>query len=141
MSPAVRLYRNLGWPVDLRGDQVVLSLAGRATALIVPVDLAEVITSILAARDRPVPTLVHPGAPGGVVLIAGEPSSGSLPWPGPVQVAEGALALPPSRTRHGPVRWYGPVPTHRLAHCREIDVFAAIRTALAASTPARPRRP
>ncbi|MGH4017573.1 MAG: hypothetical protein ACRDSL_27355 [Pseudonocardiaceae bacterium] len=103
----------------------MLPLAESAAALLIPIDLAEAITPILTARDRPAPVLIHPEAPGCRVLIAGEPLGGPLPWPTSVRVIRGVLALPPSRTLHGPVRWYQQAPTHPLANCREIDIFAA----------------
>ena len=122
-------YCALGWPVRLRGEQVVLPLGHCATAQIVPMDLAETIMPILNALDRPAPVLLHPDAPGCGVVIAGEPYGIPLPWPETVQVITGMLALPPSGTPHGPVRWYRQAPAHPLATCREIDVFAAVRTA------------
>ncbi|MDQ4010425.1 MAG: hypothetical protein M3228_06955 [Actinomycetota bacterium] len=122
-------YSSLGWPVHVHGDQLVLPLGHCATAQILPVDLAAAITPILAALDRPVPVLLHPDAPGCGVVIAGEPYGVPLPWPETVQVVTGMLALPPSRTPHGPVRWYQQAPCDPLASCREIDVFAAMRTA------------
>ncbi len=132
-GPATHLdstaYCALGWPVHVQGDHVVLPLGNCATAQIVPVDLAEAITPILTALDRPAPVLFHPDAPGCGVIIAGEPYGVPLPWPDAVQRITGALALPPSRTPNGPVRWYGQAPTHPLATCREIDIFAAVRTA------------
>lgn len=108
---------------------MVLPLGHCATAQIVPVDLAEAIMPILTALDRPAPALLHPDAPGCGVVIAGEPYGVPLPWPEAVQVVTGMLALPPSLTPHGPVRWYRQAPDHPLATCREIDIFAAVRTA------------
>ncbi|MGH3777374.1 MAG: hypothetical protein ACRDRR_16880 [Pseudonocardiaceae bacterium] len=126
-------YCALGWPVHVQGDHVVLPLGNCATAQIVPVDLAEAMTPILIALDRPAPVLLHPDAPGCGVIIAGEPYGVPLPWPDAVQVVTGVLALPPSRTPNGPVYWYGQAPIHPLATCREIDIFAAARTAAKAA--------
>lgn len=98
------------------------------TAQIVSVDLAEAITPILTVLDRPVPVLLHPDAPGCGVVIAGEPYGVPLPWPEAVQVVTGMLALSPSQTPHGPVRWYQ-APHHPLDTCRKIGIFAAVRTA------------
>lgn len=126
--PDETAYRELGWPVRRQGDQVVLPLGHCATALVVPVGLAEAIMPILTALDHPAPVLLRPDNPGCGVVIAGEPYGVPLPWPETVQVVTGTLTLPPSRTSHGPVRWYGQAPTHSLATCREIDVFAAVRT-------------
>ena len=132
-GPATHLaetaYCALDWPVRLRGNHVVLPLGHCATAQIMPMDLAEAITSILTALDRPAPVLLHPDAPGCAVVITGEPYGVPLPWPEAVQVITGMLALPPSRTPHGPVRWYSHVPDHPLATCRQIDILAAVRTA------------
>ncbi|MGH3897803.1 MAG: hypothetical protein ACRDTA_06015 [Pseudonocardiaceae bacterium] len=132
-GPTTRLgeaaYCALDWPVHLQGDRVVLPLGQCATAQIMPVDLIEAITPILTALDRPMSVLVHPDAAGCGVVIAGEPYGVPLPWPETVQVVTGMLALPPSRTPQGPVGWYHQAPTQPLANCREIDVFAAVRTA------------
>ena len=122
-------YCALDWPVHLQGDRVVLPLGQCAAAQIMPVDLIEAIMPILTALDRPVSVLVHPDIPGCGVVIAGEPYGVPLPWPETVQVVTGMLALPPSRTPHGPVGWYRQAPTEPLANCREIDIFAAVRTA------------
>ena len=127
--PAETDYRRLGWSVHLEGDQVVLPLGQCATALIMPMDLAEAIAPLLTALNSPAPVLLHPDAPGRGVVIAGEPYGVLLPWPEAVQVVPGALTLPPSKTSHGPVRWYRQAPTHPLDTCREIDVFAAVRKA------------
>lgn len=135
--PDETAYQGLGWPVHLQGDQVVLPLGQCATALVVPMDLAEAITPILTALNRPAPVLLHPDAAGCCVVIAGEPYGVPLPWPEPVRVVTGVLALPPSQTPHGPVRWYRQAPTHPLGTCREIDVFAAVRTAGQAAQAAR----
>ncbi|MGQ0718775.1 MAG: hypothetical protein ACT4NP_15985 [Pseudonocardiales bacterium] len=132
-GPATRLDRTaycaLGWPVHVQGDHVVLPLGDWAKAWILPMALTEAMMPILTALDRPAPVLLHPDAPGCGVIIAGEPYGVPLPWPDVVQMVTGALALPPSRTPNGPVRWYGQAPTHPLATCREIDIFAAVRTA------------
>lgn len=122
-------YRGPDWPVHLQGDQVVLPLGHCATALVMPMDLAETIMPILTVLDRPAPVLLHPDAPGCGVVIAGEPYGVPLPWPEAVQVVTGMLVLPPSRTPRGPVHWYRQAPTQPLGICREIDIFAAIRTA------------
>ncbi len=123
------VYRGLGWPVLIQGDQLVLPLGRSATAVAIPMALAEAIDPILTARDRPAPSLTHPDAPGCRVFIVGEPFGALLPWPGTVQVISGMLALRPSGTPHGPVRWYRQAPAQRLTNCREIDLFAAVRTA------------
>ncbi|HEY6422315.1 MAG TPA: hypothetical protein VIY28_03520 [Pseudonocardiaceae bacterium] len=135
-APHPDAYRKLGWPVRQQGGQLVLPLGKCATAQIVPADLAEPITQMLIALARPVPVLLHPDAPGHWVLIAGEPYGVPLPWPDTVQVITGMLGLPPGQTPHGPLRWHRP-PTHPLANCREIDVFAAARTAEKAAQIAR----
>ncbi len=127
--PDKNAYRTLGWPVHLQGDQVVLSLGHWATALVIPIVLAEAITPILIALDRPAPVMLHPDIPGCGVVIAGEPYGVPLPWPEAVQVITKTVMLPPSWTPLGPVRWYSQAPIHPLTVCREIDVFAAMRTA------------
>lgn len=129
--PAVRSgYQEWGWPMAVGADGVLLVLGGNMTALALPAWLADAVIPILTARDRPPAVLTHPGAPEHRVLLAGEPFGASLPWPAGVHAISGALPLPPTATMLGSVRWLQPPHHPGLATCREIDVFAAVRTAL-----------
>ena len=56
-------------------------------------------------------------------------------WPAGVHRVTGTLLLPPSVTRHGPVRWIHPPRLHTLRWCREIDVCAAVNTAVREDPP------
>lgn len=56
-------YAALGWPVTVRGDQILLTLDGDVTALILPTTLAEQAMQVLITRARPAPVLTHPDAP------------------------------------------------------------------------------
>jgi hypothetical protein len=47
----------------VRGDQVLLTLDGDVTTLILPVSLAEQVVHALIAQARPAPVLTHPDAP------------------------------------------------------------------------------
>lgn len=53
-----------------------------------------------------------------------------LAWPVGVHRVTGTLLLPPTVTAYGPVRWVRPPQPHALKLCREIDVLAALSTAL-----------
>jgi len=66
------------------------------------------------------------------VLLAGESYGVPLSWPSGVQVATGMLPLPPTVTPRGPVTWVHLPEANTLRLSREIDVFAAVRTALRA---------
>lgn len=123
-------YRSWGWPVSLRRNQVTLDLDDQVVAIILPTDLATEVTAILAARRCPVPALAHPCAPTHRVLLAGEPFGAELPWPAPVQQVAGTLPLPPTATPRGPITWVRTPQPEALRLCREIDLFAAVRTAL-----------
>jgi hypothetical protein len=123
-------YEKWGWPVAVSADRVLLSLGEGATALALPGWLADTVTLILIARDRPAPVLVHPGEPEHRILLVGEPFGDPLPWPDDVHTIGGAVPLPPTVTALGPVCWLRPPHDPDLATCREFDVFAAVRTAL-----------
>lgn len=123
-------YRVWGWPVVLRGDQVWLNLEPDTVALIIPIPLAARVTAILNQRRCPPLVVVHPDTPELRVLLAGERYGVALPWPPGVCRSAGTVALPPTMTPRGPVTWMHPPEQDALALCREVDVFAALRTAL-----------
>ncbi len=133
---SVSTYREWGWPVRSSADQVLLDLGDECTAIVLPAGLAQAVTAILAGRDRRAPVLVNPCAPQERTLVAGEPYGVPLPWPGAVRLVTGALALPPSTTPFGPLRWEKLPPDPSLAGCREIDIFSAVHTTLHAAADA-----
>ncbi|MGH4002414.1 MAG: hypothetical protein ACRDTJ_33670, partial [Pseudonocardiaceae bacterium] len=123
-------YRMWGWPVILRGDQVWRNLEPDTAALIIPVLVAARVIEILNQRRCPSLTLVHPDTPDHRVLLTGERYGVALPWPPSVYQATGTLPLPPTKTARGPVTWVHPPEAVALRLCREVDVFAALRTAV-----------
>ncbi|MGH3930779.1 MAG: hypothetical protein ACRDTF_12460 [Pseudonocardiaceae bacterium] len=123
-------YRAWGWPVTVHCGRIRLNLDGDTTALIIPFLLAAEVTAILAQRRCPKPVLVHPYAPEHHILLAAERFGVPLPWPPCVRQVTGALLLPPTVTPRGPITWIRPPPPNALRLCREIDVLAALRTAL-----------
>ena len=129
---AAGVYRAWDWPVSLRGDRVLLLLSGQAGAAIIPTGLAIEVVTILAARGCQVPVLAHPHAPEHRAVLSGEPYGVPLPWQPQVHIATGTLPLPPTVTPRGPVTWVQRPQPYGLRMCREIDVFAAVRTALRA---------
>lgn len=118
-----------GWPVTQRRDQRWLSLDD-TVALIIPTGLATIAQAILITRRCPAPVLTHPYQPEHHVMPAGEPYEVPLPWPPQVHTAIGTLPLPPTVTPCGPVTWVHPPEANTTRLCREIDIFAAVRTAL-----------
>lgn len=122
-------FRELGWPVNILDDRVLLTLGSEASALVLPVGLADKAQAILAARQRPAAVLVHADAPEHQVFVAGEPHGTPLPWPPTVRAVTGTLQLPPCTTPDGTVMWHYLPDNHILRMCREIDIFAAVRTA------------
>lgn len=123
-------YRAWGWPVSPRRDQVMLDLDREVVALLIPTGLATDVAPILVAWRCPAPILAHPDAPDHRVVLTGEPFDAVLPWPPGVQHATGTLPLPPTVTPRGTVTWvHLPAEPDALRLCREIDVFAAVRTA------------
>lgn len=123
-------YEKWGWPVVVSADRVLLIVGEGATALALPEWLVDAVTPILVARDRPAPVLVHPGESEHRILLVGEPFGAALPWPAGVHTIGGAVPLPPTATVLGPVCWLRPPHDPDLATCRELDVFAAVRTVL-----------
>ncbi|HWR47405.1 MAG TPA: hypothetical protein VN327_07315 [Pseudonocardiaceae bacterium] len=123
-------YRAWGWPVTLRGEQVWLNLEPDTVALIIPLPLAERVTTILNQRRCPPLALAHPDAPEHWVLLAGQRHAVALPWPRSVHWTTGALPLPPTMTPRGPITWTYPPEADALQHCREFEVFAALRTTM-----------
>ncbi|MGH4016876.1 MAG: hypothetical protein ACRDSL_23700 [Pseudonocardiaceae bacterium] len=121
-------YAALGWPVVVRGDQVLLSVGTDLVALVMPTTLAEQAADLLASRERPAPILAHPHAPEHRIVLAAEPYGIELPWPAEIRATTGHLPLPPTVTPSGPVTWAHLPDGHALTFCREIDLFAAIRT-------------
>lgn len=133
-------YREVGWPVTLRGDQVSLDLDRDvdAVALVIPAILASEVTGVLVRRRCPPAVLAHPALPAHRIILAGERYGVRLTWPTGVHRVTGTLLLPPTMTAHGPVQWVRPPQPHALKLCREIDVVAALRTALSDQPPSSP---
>ncbi|MGH3828151.1 MAG: hypothetical protein ACRDQX_13430 [Pseudonocardiaceae bacterium] len=121
-------YQAWGWPVTLRGNQVWLDLEPDTVALIIPLPLAEQVTAILNQRRCPPLALAHPDAPEHWVLLAAQRVA--PPWPRYVHQITGALPLPPSVTPRGMITWAYPPEANALRLCRELEVFAALRTAM-----------
>lgn len=130
---AAAVYQRWGWPVTVRRDQVRLNLEPDTVALIIPALLAAEVTEILTARRCLSPVLAHPYAPEHRVLLAREPYPVALPWPPGVARITTTLLLSPTLTPCGPLRWVHPPHDNSLKLCREIDVLAAVRTALKGS--------
>lgn len=139
-TSAVSAYRELGWPVTLRGERVSLNLDLDldAVAVVIPVVLAARVAEILAERHCRPAVLAHPALPVHRVIVAGERFGVPLSWPVGVHRVTGTLLLPPTVTAHGPVRWVRPPRPHTLQLCREFDVCAALCTASREPPPSSP---
>ncbi len=87
-------------------------------------------TQILTAQGCAPAVLAHPYAPEHQIVLTGERYGLTLPWPHQVHRVIGFLPLPPTVTPRGPVSWIQPPQPDSLRLCREIDLFAALRTAL-----------
>jgi hypothetical protein len=139
-AAAVLAYRGLGWPVRVHDEQVTLNLDldVDAVAVVIPAGLAARVTEILTGRRCPPAVLAHPALPAQRVFLAGERYGVALSWPAGVHRVTGSLLLPPTVTAHGPVRWIRPPQQHALRLCREIEICAALATALREPPPASP---
>ncbi|MGH3697521.1 MAG: hypothetical protein ACRDRX_26670 [Pseudonocardiaceae bacterium] len=132
---AATCYQAWGWPVSLRRDHVWLHLGGHTVALVIPMPLAPQVVAILRQRRCSPPVLAHPYVPEHYVLLAGERYGVSLPWPPGIHRVTATLLLPPTITSRGPITWIHPPEPDALQLCREIDVVAAVRTALSSPPP------
>ncbi|MGH3932520.1 MAG: hypothetical protein ACRDTF_21385 [Pseudonocardiaceae bacterium] len=132
MAPARRAtppgYAALGWPVTVRGNQVLLAVGTELVALIMPTVLADQATVLLTAKARPAPILAHPQVPDQRIVLAAEPFGVRLRWPTQIRSVAGHLPLPPTRTPAGPVTWTHLPDGHALGFCREIDLFGVVYT-------------
>lgn len=131
-------YRAWGWPVAHHRDRVRLCLHHNVSAIAIPILAGTEIIQILIARRCVPPVMAHPSYPEHHILLAGERYGVTLPWPVGVHPVTGAVSLPPSLTRGGPVLWIRPPQADSLRLCREIDIFAALRTVLNVSRCPRP---
>lgn len=134
-------YRELGWPVTVRGEgvSVNLDLDVDAAAFVIPAVLAAEVADVLVRRRCAPPVLAHPALPAHRVILAGERFPVALGWPTGVHRITGTVMLPPTVTAHGPIQWVRPPQPNSLRLCREIDVLTALRTAL--HEPPRPSTP
>ena len=124
-------YRELGWPVILRHDEVALNLDLDldAVAIVLPALVGTEVAEILIRRGCPPPVLAHPYLPAHRIILAGGRCPVSLPWPPGIHRVTGSLLLPPTVTARGPVFWVHPPGPHALRLCREIDVFGMLYAA------------
>lgn len=137
-AAAASTYREWGWPVLLRRDQVWLTLGTDAVALMVPTTPAAGVAALLTERRCPPAMFAHPYAPEHQVLLVGEPYEVALPWPSGVHQVATSVLLPPTVTPRGPLTWTrAPLP-NALTLCREIDVLTALRAADDEPPPATP---
>lgn len=128
-------YQQWGWPVTLHRDQVRLSLDRGVSALMIPIGLgAEVIPVLIRQRCAP-PVLAHPYALEHHIVLTGERYGIRLPWPEQVHQVTGVVLLPPTRTPRGPITWITTPQSDSLHLCREIDLFAALRSTVNSETP------
>jgi hypothetical protein len=123
-------YQGWGWPVVLHRDQVRLSLYRDVSALAIPIPLCTEVIEIITQRRCAPAVLGHPYTPDHHIILTGEKYGVTLPWPASVHWVTGVLLLPPTVTARGPITWIRAPQADSLALCREIDLFAALRTAL-----------
>lgn len=125
--------RENAWPVTLHRGQVRLRLGGDVSAHAIPAPLGAPVIRILSQRRCAPAVLSHPYAPDHRIVLTGERYGVALPWPAGTHRVTGVMLLPPTRTPRGPITWAYPPKPDSLRRCREIDLFAAVRTALADS--------
>ncbi|MGH4026460.1 MAG: hypothetical protein ACRDRV_17935 [Pseudonocardiaceae bacterium] len=116
---AALAYRELGWPVRVRGEQLWLNLDLDldAVAVVIPGVLAARVAEILVGRRCPPTVLAHPALAGQRVFVAGERFDVALGWPAGVHRVTGTLLLPPTVTVNGPVRWVRPPASRVPCNC------------------------
>jgi len=103
----------LGWPITTSPDGATLRAGDRACAADLPIGLAGEVQAILRLRMLDGPVVVVPGRQHRWMLLATPSDENPVP-PRPVPgvdlrvITEGPIALPPSSTAHGPLRWVVP---------------------------------
>lgn len=112
-------YRlELGWRTTVHGDQLVLLLDEDIIGLLMPTALAVDLVAVLRARrlSCPVVSLPDPADPRSILLLEPSPRQPAPPLPVCVDVLPGGqhIALPPTMTPRGPVRWLTPHDPSRL---------------------------
>jgi hypothetical protein len=123
-------YHAWGWPVTYYHDQVRLSVDCDVSAIAIPISLSTEIICTLTHRYCAPAVLAHPCAPVHRIVLTGERYGVPLPWPHSAHQLTGAIMLPPTITTHGPITWITVPSKDSLQLSREIDVFAALRSAL-----------
>jgi hypothetical protein len=88
------------------------------------------VSAILPARRCLPPGPVHPGTPGRRCVLAGERYGVALPWLPGMRRFTGALLVSPTVRPRGLVTWVHPPRRDAVQLCWEVDVFAAVHTAL-----------
>ncbi|MEU5692135.1 hypothetical protein [Actinosynnema sp. NPDC020468] len=118
----------LGWPLVLSGGNVYLPV-GRG---VIGVAMAAVFASRVEVGGGPV--LAYPGRVETWVVLVDQPEVGNLRVPPNAVLVDrpGYLALPPSHTPGGPVRWVCPPRTDR----RVLPSFASVYEAIWRAAPA-----
>jgi len=100
----------LGWPITTSPDGATLRAGDRACATYLPIGLAGEVQAILRLRMLDGPVVLVPGRQHRWMLLATPSDENPVP-PRPVPgvdlrvITEGLIALPPSSTAHGPLRW------------------------------------
>jgi hypothetical protein len=123
------IYQEWGWPVTLHRGRVRLSLEGTVSVLMIPARWCTGVIPLLIQRRCTPAVLAHPYAPEQRIVLTGEKYEPRLPWPREVRQVTGGLLLPPTHTPRGPITWITSPQPNSLRLCREIDLFAALRTA------------
>ena len=127
-APSAVTYQQWDWPVTLHRDQIRLHLNHAVSAWMIPARLGARVIPMLIQRRCDPPVLAHPYAPEHCIMLTGEKYGLPLPWPEQVHQITGVLLLPPTRTPRGPITWLTTPQPDSLQLCREIDLFAALRS-------------
>jgi hypothetical protein len=107
---ANQYWFELGWHTTVHGSQLVLELDDDLWGLQMPAGLAVELVAVLRAARLSCP-VIDLGDQQSVVLIESTERQESAPtfaWPAGLLPSGHRVALPPSVTEHGPVRWLTP---------------------------------
>ncbi|MGH4018207.1 MAG: hypothetical protein ACRDT0_02965 [Pseudonocardiaceae bacterium] len=130
-------YRDLlGWPITRgAGGEFTLQTGDTVCAADLPVGLAGEVQATLRLRMLDGPVVLVPGRQHRRMLLARPPDAGPAP-PRPVPgidlrvITEGPVALPPSGTPRGPLRWVVAPSLTRPWLPPLSDIVAAVRAAV-----------
>lgn len=136
----------LGWSITVGPDELALSGGSTVCSADLPIGLACEVQAALTRQMLDGPVVLVPGRQHRWLLLASPPDEEPVParpLPGVDLrvVCDEPIPLPPSMTRHGPMRWVVPPVLSRRCLPPLSAIVAATRVAVSVSSPALTPQP